>query len=389
MSRVFVLSIAKGAVNAAAYTNSLRPLTNVLLLKYSFAANFTFQKQTNMKQAVLLLTIAFFATNANGKVWRVNNTPGVAADFTNTDLAVASASVANGDTIHVEASVTAYNGFTLKKKLVFIGTGYFLGGANANTGLQANVNAAVISSIYIDTLCSGSQFMGLTLNVSPNFQSGTDNGAGTDNITFTRCNLNFFQTYGYTNTNNTITGFVFNKCYMQGLNLSVYRPQNCEFTNNIFTGSFDISNVFSLNNLVRNNVFRSAIAMYNGYFANNIITGTTFTLTNVTIRNNISTGTNLPVGSGNINSATDAALFQGLTANSTDGQWRLKAGSPAFGAGETVSAITPDCGAFGTADPYVLSGIPPIPTIYSLTVPASIATSATTMPITISTKSNN
>ncbi|MEQ1554417.1 MAG: hypothetical protein ABL929_09580, partial [Ferruginibacter sp.] len=74
---------------------------------------------------------------------------------------------------------------------------------------------------------------------------------------------------------------------------------------------------------------------------------------------------------------------------STDGQWRLKAGSPAIAAGETVLGITPDCGAYGTADPYVLSGIPPIPTIYLLTVPAAIASNATTMPITISTKSNN
>jgi hypothetical protein len=342
-----------------------------------------------MKKVALLIIIVLVANNIQAKVWRVNNTPGVTADFTNTDLAVASASVVNGDTIHVEASSITYTGFTLKKRLVFIGTGYFLGGANANTGLQANVNAAVIASIYVDTLCSGSQFTGLTFNVSPNFQGASDNGAGTDNLVFTRCNINFFQTYGYTNTNNTVTGFVFNKCYIQGLSLAVYRPQNCEFTNNIFSGSLDLSNVLSLNNLVRNNVFRSSITMFNGYFSNNIITGTTFTLTNVTIRNNISTGTNLPVGSGNINSATDAALFQGLTGNSTDGQWRLKAGSPAFAAGETVSAITPDCGAFGTADPYVLSGIPPIPTIYSLTVPASIATSATTMPITISTKSNN
>jgi hypothetical protein len=343
-----------------------------------------------MKQAVLFLTISFFAAGIQAKVWRVNNTPGVSADFTNTDLAVASASVVNGDTIHIEASPTSYSSFTLKKKLVFIGTGYFLSGTNANTGLQANVNAAAISgTILIDTLCSGAQFMGLTFNVSPNFQGASDNGAGTDNITFTRCNLNFFQTYGYTNNNNTMTGFVFNKCYIQGLSLAVYRVLNSEFTNNIFASSLDLSNTFNLNNLVRNNVFRSQITMYSGYFSNNIITGTTFTATNVTIRNNISTGTNLPAGSGNINSATDAALFQGLTGNSTDGQWRLKAGSPAIAAGETVSAITPDCGAFGTADPYVLSGIPPIPTIYALTVPASIATSATTMPITISTKSNN
>ena len=110
---------------------------------------------------------------------------------------------------------------------------------------------------------------------------------------------------------------------------------------------------------------------------------------NVTVKNNISGGTNLPVGNGNVNSQPDATVFQGLTGNSTDGQWRLKLGSPAIGAGETISSITPDCGAFGTADPYKLSGIPAIPTIYLLTVPASVTSSATTMPITISTRSNN
>jgi hypothetical protein len=343
-----------------------------------------------MKRVLLFISLTFITLNIQAKVWRINNTPGVAADFTNPDLAVANAAVVTGDTLHLEASTINYNGFTLKKRLVFIGPGYFLGGANANTGLQANPNTATIASFYFDTLSSGSQFMGLTLSgVSPNFQGASDNGAGTDNLTFTRCNLNFFQTFGYTNANNTITGFVFNKCYLQGMDMSVYRVQNCEFTNNIFISSLTLNNVFNLNNLVRNNVFRSSINIYSGYFANNIITSTTFTTVNVTIKNNISTGTNLPAGNGNINSATDAALFLGLTGNSTDGQWQLKAGSVAIGAGETVSAITPDCGAYGTADPYRLSGIPAIPTIYSLTVPATVASNATTMPITISTKSNN
>ncbi len=50
------------------------------------------------------------------------------------------------------------------------------------------------------------------------------------------------------------------------------------------------------------------------------------------------------------------SIVVGLSGNSTDGQFQLKAGSPALGAGETVSGITPDCGPFGTSDPYRLSG---------------------------------
>ena len=218
---------------------------------------------------------------------------------------------------------------------------------------------------------------------------GPNSGSATDNITLTRCNLNGIGQY-YSFTSNTImAGWKVNKCYISTLNLSPLVIQNWEITNNIITSSFDINNINNFNNLIRNNVLRSSINVYSAYFANNIITATTFTTVNVTVKNNISTGTNLPAGNGNINSSSDAALFQGLTGNTTDGQWRLKPGSPAIGAGETISTITPDCGAYGTADPYRLSGIPAIPTIYSLTVPPSVASNATTMPITISTKSNN
>jgi hypothetical protein len=48
--------------------------------------------------------------------------------------------------------------------------------------------------------------------------------------------------------------------------------------------------------------------------------------------------------------------------NSTDGQWQLKVGSPAIGAGEGGT----DIGMFGGEYPYVLSGLPPIPAIYGL-----------------------
>lgn len=347
------------------------------------------------KNSFLLTVFAFlaFSFQTNAKVWRINNTPGVTADFTTCALALASASVVNDDTLHIEGSSVSYAGFTLNKRLVIIGTGYFLSGANSNPGLQANGNSAYFAgaSIYFDSTSSGSTLIGLDniyLGVGPSL------GSATDNIIVTRCNLSGIgNAYGYT-ANSKMVGWKVNKCYIASLSLALFPLQNWEITNNVFTSNIDIGNTNNLNNLVRNNVIRSSVNMYNGYFANNIIQNTTFTVVNVTVKNNLALGA--PAGftpfagsNGNLNNQTDAALFQGLTGNSTDGQWRLKAGSPAIGAGETVSTITPDCGAFGTADPYVLSGIPAIPTIYLLTVPASVATSATTMPITISTKSNN
>jgi len=345
-----------------------------------------------MKKLMVSGIMIFCAITASAKVWRINNTPGVTADFISGTAALVSASVVNDDTLYFEGSATNYTNFTLSKRLVIIGTGYFLSGANSNPGLQANPNSVFFSNntIILDSTGSGSVIMGLdNLQITPNGPATL--GTATDNITITRCgNLQLTNAFGVT-PNSKMTGWKINKCYLTNIFFLPFVVQNWEITNSIITGNIDISNTNNLNNLVRNNVFRGSIKIFSGYFSNNIITANTFTTTNVTVKNNISTGNNLPVGSGNVNNSTDAILFQGLTGNSTDGQWQLKPGgtNPAIGGGETISAITPDCGAYGTADPYVLSGIPPIPTIYLLTVPSSVASNAATMPITISTKSNN
>lgn len=334
---------------------------------------------------IILFVIAGFQSNA--KVWRINNTAGVVADFPSCDAALSSSSVINDDTLYVEGSATSYAGFTLNKRLVIIGTGYFLSGANSNTGLQANPNASFFNSGYIifDSTASGSTLVGLDYFT---FALGTS-GSAADNITLIRCRINSITSYYGPVANTFMAGWKINKCHLGDISLSTCVFQNWEVTNNIFTSSLNMNSTGNLNNLIRNNVIRGTINLYSAYFSNNIITGTTFTTVNVTVKNNISNSSNLPVGNGNLNNQADAIVFQGLTGNSTDGQWRLAVSSPAIGAGETISSITPDCGAFGTADPYKLSGIPAIPTIYSLTVPASVPSNATTMPITISTRSNN
>lgn len=341
-----------------------------------------------MKYLILFLLVTVACLQSQAKVWRINNNSGVIADFTTCALAVANASVVNGDTLHIEGSATAYVGFTLSKRLVIIGTGYFISGANSNSGLQANTNTSNFANgtILFDSTASGSTLIGLN---NFYFQTGPSLGSATDNITLTRCNLTgISQYYAYTAGTN-MAGWKINKCYIGDISLAGHVALNWEVTNNIFVNGISLNTAGNLNNLIRNNVVRGGIDLYSAYFSNNIITGTTFTTVNVTIKNNISNGTNLPAGNGNLNNQADAVVYQGISGNSFDGQWRLIAGSPAIGAGETIASITPDCGAYGTADPYKLSGIPAIPTIYLLTVPASVPSNATTMPITISTRSNN
>lgn len=347
-----------------------------------------------MSGFILILSVIILSLPAQAKVWRINNNAGVNADFNSISTAMGSSSVLNDDTLYIEGSATSYGGFGLYKRVVVIGTGYFLSGTNSNSGLQANSYSSSLGGGYVvfDSTGSGSKLIGID-----NFfmAVGASQGSATDNITITRCNFSGVGTYYGVSANTKMVGWKINKCHITGyVGNSSMVMQDWEVRNNIFTGGVDMSNSSNSNNLIRNNVFRGGVTLYNAYFANNIINNTTFSVVNVTVKNNLCvgapTGFSSFVGTyNNVNNQTDAALFQGLTSNSTDGQWRLKAGSPAIGAGLTVGGITPDCGAFNAQDGYILSGIPNIPTIYSLTVPGSIPSGTATMNITVSTKNNN
>lgn len=320
--------------------------------------------------AALLTTTLF----AHAKVWRVNNNAGTSADFSQLDVACNSPQVSAGDTLYIEASATAYTGFNLYKKLVMIGPGYLLSGANGNAGLQANPNSAS-TVFYIDSLATGSVFMGLSVTAYLN--------GATDNLRFERCMLsvNPWQ------VGRVMQNLVFNKCLMTGFQISSYPTENLQITNCIFE-SIGLNYSSGTNCLIRNNVFYNAgVTLSNSYISNNIFYNSSLTQTACTIKNNIATTNTLPAGNGNVNSLPTASIFAG--SGSRDGKFMLATASPAKGAGETINGITPDCGAFGTPDPYRLSGIPPIPTIYELTVPVSVPSTASSVNITVSTRSNN
>ena len=138
-----------------------------------------------MKYLSILVLMMTVSVCANAKIWRINNTPGIAADFTTFNAAATSASVNAGDTLHFEPSTLDYQtgSFTLSKRLVIIGPGYFLDPANtttpANTGLQAVTTDARITFFQIGSGANGSKFLGVTLN-------GSFYLNGTSKITFER-----------------------------------------------------------------------------------------------------------------------------------------------------------------------------------------------------------
>jgi hypothetical protein len=292
----------------------------------------------------------------------VNNAAGIDADFTTLQAAVDAAST--GDTIYVEGSVDRYDGngtVDITKQLVLIGPGYYLG---ENDATQADLLSANFNRIDFESGSEGSVMMGLVVDYCYLF---------VNSITVRR--NNFYDLYPrgenaiiiqnylrrYINTNNAegiiannISGgllldnqssfIIRNNLVYLNYNNNIY---NSEIQNNIIA-SGSIPSISERNNTVFNNLFH-----YDGSLDN----GNQFSVDMSTVY----------VGEG-----------------STDGRFQLTENSPAKGAG--LDEL--DCGPFGGSQSYVLSGIPPGPSIYQVVAPVT-APKNEGLPVTIKIRSNN
>jgi hypothetical protein len=331
-----------------------------------------------MKHIITLSIILLFTSQINAKIWRVNNIPGLNADFNNAQSAHNAATA--GDTIHLETSTVIYNGVNATKPLVWIGNGYF-------------VDASKASFIYDMVFSSGSEFskvVGLSITNSANIY--------TNNITIERCNINSVnldaniinRTHDFSLLQSIVVNVLYQVPYYYS---TIYSSYNYTFTNNIITGNFSLPNFTSIalvhnyintitsntiafivyNNIINGNASSQQICAYAINVYNNLFTSTT---------NTLYVGTN-----GNLFTSSNPGLsvntiFVGGVTFSTDTWITLKPGSPAIGNGLGSTNIGP----LGGTAPYKFNGIPPIPT-FSLFQFQS--TPVNTLPITISTRSNN
>jgi len=346
-----------------------------------------------MKQSISAIiatvSISILSFQAQAKVWRVNNNSGASASFTTLQAAQDNSSVLAGDTIQIEPSANNYGNANLNKKLVIIGPGYFL---SQNTGLQVGNSSASFNTIYLSSNCSGTVITGITVS---------DIYCGASNVSFIR---NFFNggyirtaTDGQSSPNVSniliLDNYAVCPILLNGTASNVIIKGNYIINN----GNFNSSNTSVTSVLIENNIINqtSSTDLYSCIFRNNIFLGDNKT-GNSSGNNNNSYFNNLfeyandsynimsgvTVGNGNLfgnSSYTQANIFN-LT-GSTDAQWKLKTGSPALGAGVSGG----DLGMFAGSNPYVLSGIPSVPTIYLL----NTTSSGNGVSVTISTKSNN
>jgi hypothetical protein len=315
--------------------------------------------------AFLLLPLPLLAAT-----FRVNNAPDTAPDYTTIQAAINAA--ADGDTILIEGSTSNYAPFTvLNKRLSLIGPGYGLG---ANLGTPANKLSATISggTSYVRTsLASGGSANG-TLVMSMFFVAELNLDTCT-NVTVARC---LFDTGS---SRLTVTGpsNVITQCYFRGNGACVLstgstgtRIENSLLTTPVLfpsTGTFTFKNnaMYSVSNSILfftfdNNIFLNAFTssgFSNSTFSNNLFAGSVPLSLN---------------GSGNLAYSSITAIMADylLGSGSPELERRyqllpLSAANPAYNAGTDGTHIGP----FGGANPYILSGVPPLPSIDELSVP--------------------
>jgi hypothetical protein len=340
------------------------------------------------KGLFILLTSCLLATTSFATLWRVNNISGVNANFT--DLPAAYTAASAGDTIYVEPSPNQYSTITLTKKLIIIGNGYFTNVTSfstMNTGLQANATSSTLTHIYFNPGSEFSTIMGCNvigqLIVAASNVTVKRNRIGSQG--YPMYVSNYHPTLG---TYSALTNMDIRQNVIDyGIVSTQFSTSgggaitNMNIQNNILLSN--ITFPVGISGFMQNNYFAGGTnSFYNFQFNNNIQMAGAFTANNNVYFNNIGNSTQFGTANGNQQNVSTTALFTNF-GNTTENRYILNPTGPGIAAG--FGGV--DVGIFGGPDPYKYSGIPPVPSIYLLSAPATTTTS--TLPVTISTRSNN
>lgn len=340
-----------------------------------------------MKKMTFLVfcLLATLTLVAQPRKWRVNNNSTYNQSELGTtvfnDLQQAVAAVAEGDTLYVESSVNDYGLLTINKKIHLIGTGYFL---DQNAGLQHHQPTAKIRRVNFTAGSSGSTLEGLDITAQATTQGINFANAPLANISVTRCRVAGSIYFG-NNAANTISNIVIKKSYVYGFGGLSGLVSGLVITNNIIQYCALTENHAAT---LSQNILMNDVNIYGQPFFNNIVLGSSISQNN---NNNSNIHHNIfdfispwLTGGSNFFGVNQANIF--LNANASDDKkYELKSDCTQCFQG---SPATVQMGIFGGADPYVLSGIPPIPSIFQILAPNS-AGQGTNFNVTLGSRANN
>ncbi len=340
-------------------------------------------KPNNMRTLLsFLLLLSITAIKAT--IIQVNNNAGADADYALLQDAIDNASF--GDTLYLAGSPNYYDGISstirLNKRLTLIGPGYFLG---ENLGL-ANNETAKLNKLIVGTGADGSKIMGLDMTrnysstvtssgISNLDASGSSTSTAPSNITFER---NIFYNMFIKGT-----GHLIQKNYLRALTIENV-TSNTIIQNNIFSHGIGdgTSFTYSYTGLIfQNNIINDITDMNGAEIINNIFVNESQIIDcdNAQIKNNVFTSaessaiTSSSTGNtiqDNVFNESTATLFIDSSPG-IDADYELNGFSAAKGAG--FNGV--DAGAYGGPAPYIISGIPPIPSITELTTSGTGTTS--------------
>lgn len=350
----------------------------------------------------LLIVLGISSDPAVARTWRVNNNVtfnqfSTAVDpthkvFSSLQTAIDSDDVVNGDTLLVEASVTDYGIIVLTKRLNIIGTGYFL---DQNLNLQNTAVTAKIRRLTFNIGSGGSVISGIEGVGSAGAGDNTFYFSNTplSNITITRCDVDeieFDNQVGVLIHNVVITkNYVNNMAYISNGAGGNGTVDGLIISNN-YLGTLNLSDRFL--GIISQNVVANSVNIQGNAFYNNIVLAGNITAnnnSNTTMHHNIFTfalPSFLTSSANNYPSLNTNYLFTNYNDPSSDKKYQLRS---QVSCNECYQGFNNyQIGLFGGADPYVLSGIPAIPTIYKLQSVPNAAVNQN-IPVTISTRSNN
>lgn len=311
----------------------------------------------------IIVALLLFNLSLSGQTrYRVNNT-GVTTDETRLDDAIANASSVVADILIVEHSDDRYEPFTVdvNKEIIIYGTGYFL---EDNACTQADTRISELGTVRVtadDVILSGLTIDSLIIDA--------------DNVVVERCLIREHMQVG--SSTGIVDAPVIRQCYFYSAAdrvVGIDGATNLIFANNFVrstnaTGTYNLEMSTTSSGVILNNLFYGEpdclfknVSINNNYFEFSIIDPAS---SGITVSNNYAYDDSfiyLYQAMGTQYDYPEDSIFRTGFEPSRDGRYQLKdTGSNPL---ENNGSDGTDVGMYGGSYNYVLSGMPPIPSIW-------------------------